>query len=241
MSEPVRLSKRVAALAGCSRAEAEQYIQGGWVRVDGVVIEYPHFKVADQAVEIDPQAKLKVEESVTILFHKPAGTTLAVSDDGHRRAPFEPASRWSEDSSDVRPLPRHLQGLTLLMPLDRDVSGLVVLTQDARVWRRLSDEAERIEQEYVVDFSGELPADTLSLLNAGVELWGGRSVACKASRQSDTRLRLVLSAARPGQLGEICRAVGLDFTAIRRLRIGSVSLGKMPAGSWRYHQSEQRF
>ncbi|MCK7594185.1 RNA pseudouridine synthase [Pseudomarimonas salicorniae] len=241
MSEPVRLSKRVAALAGCSRAKAEQYIQGGWVRVDGEVIKHPHFKVGEQTVEIDPQAKLKVEESITILFHKPAGATLAVSEDGHRRAPFELASRWSEDSSDVRPLPRHLQGLTLLMPLDREVSGLVALTQDARVWRRLSEDAERVEQEYAVDFSGALPDDALRRLNAGVELWGGRSVACKASRQSDTRLRLVLSAARPGQLGEICRAVGLSFTGIRRLRIGSVSLGKMPAGNWRYHDTAKRF
>ena len=54
MSEPVRLAKRVAELKGCSRREAEQYIEGGWVTVDGVVVEEPQSRVQDQQVEIDP-------------------------------------------------------------------------------------------------------------------------------------------------------------------------------------------
>ena len=50
MTEPVRLAKRVAALAQCSRREAEMYIEGGWVRVDGVTVEEPQFKVLEQHV-----------------------------------------------------------------------------------------------------------------------------------------------------------------------------------------------
>src|SRR3970282_2112589 len=57
MSEPIRLAKRVADLARCSRAEAEQYIEGGWGRVNGDVVEEPQFPVTTQAVEIDPEAR----------------------------------------------------------------------------------------------------------------------------------------------------------------------------------------
>ena len=73
MTEPVRLAKRVVALAQCSRREAEQYIEGGWVRVDGVVVEEPQFMVDAQHVELDPQAKLAPAEPATLVLHKPAG------------------------------------------------------------------------------------------------------------------------------------------------------------------------
>ena len=65
MTESLRLAKRVVALAQCSRREAEQYIEGGWVRVDGIVVEEPQFMVDTQSVEIDPAAKLAPLEAVT--------------------------------------------------------------------------------------------------------------------------------------------------------------------------------
>ncbi|MEQ1659472.1 MAG: S4 domain-containing protein, partial [Hylemonella sp.] len=73
MSEPVRLSKRLAALLPCSRSEAEQYIEGGWVRVNGQVVEEPHFRVLDEKIELDPEARLMELPPVTLLLHKPAG------------------------------------------------------------------------------------------------------------------------------------------------------------------------
>ena len=73
MTEPVRLSKRVADMVPCSRREAEQYIEGGWVRVDGQVVETPQFRVGTQTVVIDPKASLAPLLPVTLLLHKPAG------------------------------------------------------------------------------------------------------------------------------------------------------------------------
>ena len=59
MSEPIRLAKRVAELAGCSRSEAEQYIEGGWVTVDGETVEAPQRPASDERVEIDPAAETR--------------------------------------------------------------------------------------------------------------------------------------------------------------------------------------
>jgi len=92
MTEPVRLSKRVAELAGCSRSEAEQYVQGGWVRVDGIVVEEPQFKVTDQQVALDPEARLEAAEPATFILHKPSGLPSAEA-----VAVAVPASRWEED------------------------------------------------------------------------------------------------------------------------------------------------
>ena len=73
MTDPIRLSKRLIELVGCSRREAELFIEGGWVSVDGEVIDEPQFKVTEEKVELDPEAKATAPEPVTILLHAPAG------------------------------------------------------------------------------------------------------------------------------------------------------------------------
>ena len=95
MSEPIRLAKRVAAMVPCSRSEAEQYIAGGWVRVDGRVVEEPQARVADeQRVELDSGAKAANLEPVTLLLHKPAGLG-----DHDARQLLSPATRAPDDDS----------------------------------------------------------------------------------------------------------------------------------------------
>jgi len=149
MPDPVRLSKRVADLAQCSRAEAEHYILGGWVSVDGQVVETPQSLVSDEVVEIDPDARAEAPEPATLLLHKPAGFD-AISGRNPAASLVTPATRWDGDASGVRLLKRHFVRLTPLVPLDRDASGLMVLTQDGRVWRRLTEDGDQIEQEFVV-------------------------------------------------------------------------------------------
>ncbi|MDB5933451.1 MAG: RNA-binding protein, partial [Massilia sp.] len=70
----IRLAKRLAEMIPCSRAEAEKYIAGGWVSVDGQVVEEAGARVADeQEVTLHPDATLADLAPVTILLHKPAG------------------------------------------------------------------------------------------------------------------------------------------------------------------------
>ena len=76
-----RLSKRVAQMLGCSRREAEQYIEGGWVRVDGQVVEIPQQRVLMQAVTVDPDASLMALGEVTLIVHKPPNVVDAVQDE----------------------------------------------------------------------------------------------------------------------------------------------------------------
>lgn len=240
MTTPERLSKRVAALAGCSRSEAEQYIEGGWVSVDGVVIERPQHKVTTESVEIAPEAKLQAAEPATILLHKPAGVD-AIEGESPALALVTPETHWEDDPSDMRVLKRHFHRLTPLMPLDRDASGLLVLTQDGRVWRRLTEDAASIEQEYVVEVAGEIAPDGLQKLNHGLSYYTRALPACKVSWQSEQRLRFAAKGVQPGQLRNVCEQVGLQVVAIRRLRIGKIPLGKMPVGQWRYLPVSERF
>ncbi len=240
MSDPVRLAKRVASLARCSRIEAEQYVKNGWVSVDGYVVENPAHPVSTEVVALHADAQLDAVEPATMLLHKPVGFD-AIS--GRRAAAglLQPATRWPDDPSGVRLLERHFHRLTPLVPLDAEASGLMVLTQDGRVWRRLTEDGDKIEQEFVVEVNGNIAPYGLHKLNHGLH-YGGRALPpCKVSWQNEIRLRFALKGVQEGQLRDMCAQVGLGVVAIRRIRIGKVPLAKMPVGSWRYLPAGERF
>lgn len=245
MSAPVRLSHRVCELFGLSRAEAEQFIQNGWVSVDGHVIEAPQHKVTVEHVELDPDARLDAVEPATILLHKPAGFD-AINDDKSVSTLVTPETRWADDPSGERLLRRHFHRLASLVPLDAEASGLMVLTQDGRIWRRLTEDADLIEHEYIVEITGEIPPDGLRRLNHGLSFNGRALPSCKVSWQNETRLRFAIKSVQDGQLRDMCVQVGLGVVSIRRLRIGKVALGKgpngaMPPRAWRYLPVGEKF
>ncbi len=152
-----------------------------------------------------------------------------------------PASRTQGDASGVRTLKRHFHRLTPLMPLDSDASGLVVLSQDGRVWRRLTEDYATIEQEFVVEVNGEIAPYGLARLAHGMRYEGRALPPARVSWQNEIRLRFAIKDVAPGQLRHMCREVGLDVVALRRIRIGRIALGKMPPGEWRHLPVGERF
>ena len=174
-----------------------------------------------------------------MLLHKPAGLDLFSA----KAAPFCPQrdARWAGDDSGIRLLQRHFHRLQPLVELDASASGLVVLTQDGRVRRRLVEDIAGIEQEFVVEVSGTPAPYALTRLAHGLSHQGRNLPPCKVSWQSEHRLRFAIKDVRAGQLPHMCAEVGLQVQSIRRLRIGRVSLAKMPPGTWRYLPPHQRF
>jgi 23S rRNA pseudouridine2604 synthase len=248
MTEPVRLAKALAQMLSCSRREAEQYIEGGWVRVDGVVVEEPQFRVLDQKIELDSDASLLALTSVTLLLHKPAGYEAGLD-----AAPGQstPAARLlaadgqaRDDRSGIRPLKKHFTAQALTTPLATPASGLVVFTQDWRVARKLSEDAAVMEHEVIVEVTGTPSAGGLDRLNRvehGFTFNGVLLPPAKVSWQNETRLRFALKGERPGQIAYMCESVGLSVQAMKRIRIGRVAMSSLPAGQWRYLLPTERF
>lgn len=230
--EGIRLAKRVAEIAACSRAEAERYIVGGWVSVDGEIVDEPATRVLPaQQVLLVPGATAEEPQPVTILLHKPAGLHGKAALDSLR------ADTLFQPAPGQRVLKRHLLKLTPAMPLEALASGLVVFSQDWRVLRKLGEDGDRIEQEYVAEVAGTMPDGGLARLNAG----SSPKAPLKASWQSETRLRFAGKGIVPGQIESLCAQVGLELKALRRLRIGRVALSGLPAGQWRYLRDSERF
>lgn len=235
--DSMRLAKRLAEQIACSRQEAEQYIAGGWVQVDGQLVEEAGCRVQpEQQIELLPQASLAPLTPVTILVHKPAGV--------------EAKSLWQHitqetlaagDRSGLRFLKRHTTNLTLTDALETKASGLVVLTQDWLIARKLVDDAAKIEQEYIVEVAGDIAPDGLALLNHGLKFNGKELPPIKVSWQNETRLRFALKAAQPFQITHMCEKVGLTVVAQKRIRIARVPMASLPVGQWRYLLGYERF
>lgn len=246
-----RLSKKVMALQHCSRREAEQYIEGGWVSVNAQVVEEPMFRVSDQTVRVDPHASLLAPTNVTLLLHKPADfDTLAGTDEvAHGIKPacqlLQKGNHWTQDPAVIRLLQHHFRQLRAAVPLESAASGLVVFTQDWRVLRKLTEDADLMEHELVVEVAGLVAPGLLQRLNLGLSCDGQPLPPVKVSVNSSspdcTRLRFALKGTHPGLLAYLCERVGLQINSIKRLRIGRVALANLPPGQWRYLMEGERF
>ena len=250
--EAQRLAKRLAAQLPCSRSDAENYIAGGWVRVDGVVVEEPMARVRDeQAVELDPKAKREPLASMTLIWHKPANRVLPdepLLPDALAAKWFAPAHRFQGDRSGVRPLKAHLHKLQIVAPLGTKASGLMVFTQNPGVARKMTDDAAQMEHEWLAEVAQDPALEdearreaVLQSLSKALFFDGWAVPSAKASWQSEQRLRLAIKGNRPGQVAHLVERAGLRLTALRRLRLGRIGLAGLPVGEWRYLLPYERF
>ncbi|MCG7326075.1 RNA pseudouridine synthase [Achromobacter sp. ACRQX] len=235
------MAKRLAAELPCSRGDAERYIEGGWVTVDGKVQEEPGLRVApSQVVSLMPGARLEEGRPVTVLVHKPAGT-YADDQPGSARDLILPENLMPGDRSGQRYLKRMFNGLKLVTPLERAASGLVVYSQEYAVARKLVEEGRHVEQEYIAHVEGKLSEADLARMQRGMAYEGRAATPMKVSWQNENHLRFALKSPPPGFIETLCDAAGLRLLALRRLRIGRLPMAGLAAGQWRYRLDYERF
>ncbi len=247
MSEVLRLSKLMAERGLCSRREADELIAKGWVLVDGEVVSQLGTKVLPSVrIELVPQAQMKLDRLVTIILHKPIGYVS-----GQPENNYEPAVRLitaeNQDLSDPadkaagRLDRRHFEGLAPAGRLDIDSQGLIVFTQNGQMAKTLIGADTSIEKEYLVRVEGPLSPLNLKLLNHGLELDGVQLKTAKVSWQNEDQLKFILREGRKRQIRRMCELVGLRVTGLKRVRIGNVTLSRLPEGKWRFLRPGETF
>ena len=179
-------------------------------------------------------------------------------------------NRWRDDRSPHRFQPGQLRGLAPAGRLDIDSTGLLVLTQDGRVARQLIGEDSDVEKEYLVRVSyGDVasgkgganganfavssvepvtqnvqavfPREKLALLNHGLSLDGQALRPARVEWENPEQLRFVLKEGKKRQIRRMCELVDLKVVGLKRVRIGRVMLGNLPAGQWRYLAPHEGF
>lgn len=249
----MRLSKRMSELGLCSRREADEWIEKGWVRVDGKIIDTLGAKItAAQHIEVLPNARAAQARQVTIVLHKPVGYVSGQPEDNYPPAVtlITQANHWSGDQAPLRFSAAHLRSLAPAGRLDIDSTGLLVLTQDGRIAKQLIGEHSEVEKEYLVrvrfgahdsDVDRHFPKDRLAQLRHGLSLDGVRLKPADVEWQNGEQLRFILREGRKRQIRRMCELVGLEVLALKRVRMGNVVLGALPPGQWRYLCADERF
>jgi len=253
-ADGIRLSKVLAERGLASRREADEWIEAGWVKVNGQPAVLGQRVAPDVAIEIDPLARQQQAQRMTVLLHKPIGYVSGQAEDGYQPAVVlvTAANRWAEDKAPTKFHHGHLRSLAPAGRLDIDSTGLLVLTQDGRIAKQLIGEDSTVEKEYLVRVRPLRPQpqqppgpllspEGMRLLHHGLELDGRRLKPARVSWANEDQLRFVLREGRKRQIRRMCELVGLDVIGLKRVRIGSVVLGKLPAGQWRYLRPDERF
>ncbi len=217
---PIRLQKFLSMAGVCSRRKAEQHILAGRVLVNG--------KVADRlGTKVDPESDLVVFDGqrirpdghlVYLALNKPGGYVTSC-----RQAGVPVVTELVEVARRVYPVGR----------LDKETTGLLLLTNDGRLHHRLSHPSFDHEKEYLVKVARPIADKALARLAAGVVLRGRRTRPAKIERISGRRFRITLQEGRNRQIRRMVRKVGHRVVSLKRVRIASVRLGDLPEGKWR--------
>lgn len=239
----VRLSKVMSERGLCSRREADLWIERGWVFVDGVQVSELGSRIDPNArIEVSTEAKRDQAKAVTILLHKPVGYVS-----GQPEPDCVPAvtlitpENQVPQSGDPEFKPWMLRGLAPAGRLDIDSTGLLVMTSDGRVAKRLIGEDSEAEKEYLVRVSGEMIKGGLELLRHGLELDGKPLKPAWVKQLNEDQLHFILKEGKKRQIRRMCELVGLRVVGLKRVRIGRIRLGDLPMGQWRFLRADEAF
>ncbi len=223
----IRLQKFLADAGVCSRRKGEAYILGGRVAVNGSVTTVLGTKIDPETdtVHLDGRPVTPAEKNVYIMLNKPAGI---VSSCEHRGEPVV---------TDLVDLP---QRLFPVGRLDKDSTGLLLLTNDGRIHHRLSHPSFDHEKEY--DVTVERPVDdkALNKMATGIFLDGAITRPARVTRVSGKRFRIVLMEGKNRQIRRMVRKVGSRVVRLNRIRVADLKLGNLAGGTWRYLSGDEQ-
>jgi 23S rRNA pseudouridine2605 synthase len=209
----VPLNRALSKLGILSRAQATDAIRAGRVRVDGRIVDDPaRLVVPERArIAVDGERRSRTRWR-TILLHKPRGVVTTHRDPEGRRTVFDVVG-------DVG------AGVNAVGRLDFATTGLLLLTSDSQLANWITDPANAVPRVYVVTVRGEVSAETLAHLGAGVTL------RKKSTRES--HLVVTLRTGRNREVRRLFEAVGHEVTRLKRVAFGGLALGALGPGAWR--------
>jgi 23S rRNA pseudouridine2605 synthase len=222
------LARALSKFGVCSRKEAARWIENGRVRVSGRVVRWPLRRIdpGRDRVTVDGVPVSDKTERLVLAFHKPVGLITSREDPGGRPTIYSllhEVGRW------VFPVGR----------LDRDSSGLLILTNDHGLGQRLTDPEHHVPKTYHVRIQGVPDGAALEALREGVTLRDGtltrpaRVLVLGSARDASTWLEVTLSEGKNRQVRRMCASVGHEVIDLVRVRIGALPLGDLPPGEWR--------
>ncbi|MDY2596335.1 MAG: pseudouridine synthase [Oliverpabstia sp.] len=225
MVEHIRLNKFLSDAGVCSRREADRLAEQGLITVDG--------ETAVVGMKIHPDAQVKVrgkrikkeEEKVLLAFHKPAGVVCTAE------------KREKNNVIDYLNYPLRIYPVGRL---DKDSTGLLLLTNDGKLVNKIMRAGNYHEKEYIVRVNRPLTEEFCRKMASGVPILDTVTRTCQVEPVDEMTFRIVLTQGLNRQIRRMCEALGYRVIALKRVRIMNIKLGDLKEGAWRRVEGKER-
>ncbi|MBF0201830.1 MAG: rRNA pseudouridine synthase [Desulfamplus sp.] len=219
----MRLQKFLSQAGICSRRKGEKYISDGLVTINGIKVTHPGIQV-DTDVDMvcfrgDPVELLLDSEKIYIALNKPAGVVTSCSHKGEKIV------------LDMIDIPHRIYPVGRL---DKDSSGLLLLTNDGELHNRLSHPSHNHEKEYVVTTVNPISRGALGKMAAGIVLDGKKTRKATVTRLGPFKFNIVLKQGLNRQIRRMVQKTGNSVDTLKRVRMGNIRLDSLKEGEWRY-------
>lgn len=238
MSEPQRVSKILSARQICSRREADHIIESGWVLVNGQVATVGQKALETDSIELLPPAHEWLNDKITVILNKPVGYVSGQAEDD-----YIPAVKLITSQNRFGPNPAHINRIEGLAPagrLDIDSKGLLILTQDGVLAKKVIGADSTISKEYVVKVDKSISDEQKRLLESGLSLDGKKLKPATVQLLNPQLMVLTLTEGKKRQIRRMCELVDLKVIFLKRTRVGNIELGDLPEGKWRFLTPQEK-
>ncbi len=228
-SEEIRLNKFIAHAGLCSRREADKLIVDGKVQVNGKTITEMGFKVRRKDTVVVEGQKISLEPFVYILLNKPRNTITTTDDEKGRNTVMDEV----EDATGYRVYP--------VGRLDRNTTGLLLLTNDGDLAHRLMHPSYKVRKTYEVETDRELQEKELAEFAGGIKLEDGIVKGYNIKVFGDVKNTFIISVfeGRNRLIRRMVEYHGTEVTKLKRVEYAGLNLKNVAMGRWRYLKQKE--
>lgn len=216
------MNKYISQKGIASRREADKLIEKGLVKVNGEVVTEMGLKVDPEKdkVVVDEKQMMEDRPLLYLMLNKPKGYVCSMK-------------ATQQDPKIVTDLLDLEDRVYPVGRLDKETTGLLLLTNDGTLVNQIIHPSSESEKEYEVTFAVQIPEGALHKLRAGVKLAGEKTLPTRVKKVGPAKIRIVLKEGKNRQVRRICQKVGYPVKTLKRIRIKSLLLGDLPLGRWR--------
>ena len=219
MLEEMRLQKYIASAGVCSRRAAEEYIKNGRVKVNGKLVCELGVKVTAKDTVLVDNKKIEIEENkIYLMLNKPHGYITTMSDEKNRRC--------------IKDLIHEKERVFPLGRLDRDTTGLLILTNDGDFANKVMHPSKEIYKTYIAKIDKEIKLEDLEKLENGVDIGDFITSKAKIKEINSKTIEVKICEGKNRQVRRMFSALGYEVLKLHRSKVGNLELGNLQIGKY---------
>jgi len=214
----VRINRFIADAGKCSRREADRWIEDGRVTINGRIASIGDRVLPGMRVEVDGEPIKLSRTHKYIMLNKPEGIVCTCDPNEEHNV-----VKFIDHDRRIYPIGR----------LDKDSSGLLLMTSDGDIVNRILRAEGKHEKEYNVTVDKPITPEFVKKMSSGVQILGTTTLPCKVTRTSERTFTIILTQGLNRQIRRMCEVLGYNVRKLNRVRIMHLRLGNLKVGQWR--------